>query len=688
MQSLLKLFRGRSIAVAMPSVSMLEVDDVRWAVGVIAGVFRKMAPQTQVDGAQSDKLLLGHLADLGLEVSSLSVEDWLDDAKTPLDTKILVIGEHLRIILGRKEGDALLLEKGARRPQTVPFADLQASLGNARLYALASQDESSPEAYGWRWFLKAFFSRKKVIRDALITSLVIQLVALGYPLATQAIVDKVITNQAVSTLIALGVGIGLFAFFNAMMSWLRQKLMLRLANVVDADLSTRVMAHLFRLPLRYFEARPTGVLITRVHGIERIREFASGAFLLLALELPFMFIFLALMLSYSGFLSGVVLGFVAVMVVLSFACGPYLRELANMQFEAGAKLQGYITERVAAHETVKSLQLENASVSRFSELNRKQLDASLEMREFASGYGTFMQLLEQLMNAAVLCLGAYLAMTSTSLTIGMLMAFQMFAQRVSQPLIKLSGMWQELQQVRTAVSQLGDVMGMPTERYGSAPTSAGKVKGKLDVITLGFRHAADRPPLYSNLSFSVEPGQVVLVTGASGSGKSTLAKIMQGLYTDYDGFVKVDGRDIRSMAVNELRGLFGVVPQETVLFAGTIIENVMAGASVSFEQAIQACRMAGIHDVLENLPQGYQTVVGERGVGLSGGQRQRIGIARALLKRPAVLVFDEATSGLDDASAEQIAQTINYLRGKATVFFVAHKIPAGLVTDVRLTLAQ
>lgn len=429
------------------------------------------------------------------------------------------------------------------------------------------------------------------------------------------------------------------------------------------------------------------MLITRMHGVERVREFASGAFLLLALELPFMFIFLALMLSYSAVLSGIVLGFAALMVGLSFACGPHLRALANKQFEAGAKVQGFLTERVSAHETVKSLQLENTSVARYADLNRKQLDASLTMREFSNGYGTFMQLFEQLMNAAVLCMGAYLAMTTTSLTIGMLVAFQMFAQRVSQPLLKLSAMWQELQQVRTAVSQLGDVMSTPTERYGMAPTSAGRATGKLDVQSLSFRHAPDRPPLYTNLNFSVEPGQVVLVTGPSGCGKSTLAKVMLGLYPNYEGFVRIDGRDIRSMTVNELRSLFGVVPQETVLFAGTIIENVIAGSAASFEQAIHACRMAGIHEAIENLPQGYQTLVGERGVGLSGGQRQRIGIARALLKRPRILIFDEATSGLDKASAEHIAQTVNALRGQVTVLFVAHKVPGNLVADASLSLA-
>ncbi|CAB5514635.1 peptidase domain-containing ABC transporter [Achromobacter xylosoxidans] len=691
----LKSLLSRDGAAPAAPVVDISLAHAQWICAALAQICRLPLREPTSPGGTTDSIpaadLLEQLADQGLTAAAREAKLLGDSAFTPSDAISVSLGPRPAIVLGRKEGQLLVLEPGAPAPQMHPVEAFLACRPGQPCVGLTREDprfRDTTEGFGWVWFLRAFFSRKTVIRDVLIASLVIQLIALGYPLATQAIVDKVITNQAQSTLIALGIGIGLFAIFNALMSWVRQKLLLRLANVVDAELSTRVMRHLFRLPLRYFESRATGLLITRVKTVERVREFASGAFLLIALELPFMLIFLGLMLSYSGVLSGIVLGFVAVMVILSLACGPVLRAKANKQFEAGAKVQSYLTERVAAHETVKSLQLEGESVARFAELNRKELDASLDMAEFGSGYGTFMQLAEQLMNAAVLCAGAYLAMTSTSLTIGMLVAFQMFAQRVSQPLIRLSGTWQQLQQIRTGVAQLGEVMNTATERYGSAPTSAGKVNGALEVTGLGFRHAPDRPPLYADLAFQLKPGQVVLVTGPSGSGKSTLAKVMLGLYTGYEGFVRLDGRDIRTMPVNELRSHFGVVPQETVLFAGTILENVMGGAVATLEQAVQACKMAGVHQVIENLPEGYQTVVGERGSGLSGGQRQRIGIARALLKRPAVLIFDEATSGLDEASAEHIGQTVNYLRGKVTVLFVAHKVPASLTVDQHVRLGD
>ncbi len=548
--------------------------------------------------------------------------------------------------------------------------------------------EESAERFGWRWFAKAFFGHKQAIRDTLVTSLVIQLIALAFPLATQAIVDKVITNQASNTLVVLGIGIALFAFFSAALTYLRQKLLLRLANVVDGKLAQRVFDRLLRLPLPFFEYRATGVIINRIHGVERVREFFAGAFLLGALELPFMFIFLALMLSYSLALSGVVATYLVIMLSLSFLVGPMLRARFNRQAQLGAKLQGFMTEQVAASETLKSLQLENNSGRRFAEINQAYLGATLHTRELGNGYSSVMQLLEQLNNVSVLCLGAYLAMTSKGdLTIGMLVAFQMFSSRVSQPLLKLSGYWQELQQVRTAVTQLGDVMNTPTERYGVLASSTNTGRGHLQATGLGFRYNEDRPPLYEGFDFTVEPGQVVLITGPSGCGKSTLAKILQGLYVNYSGTVKVDGRDAKSMTINELRANFGVVPQEAVLFAGTILDNLMMGApTATLEQAVQACQMAGIHDVIENLPKGYQTEIGERGIGLSGGQRQRVAIARALLKRPRILVFDEATSGLDETAAEKIAETVNALRGKVSMLFIAHKVPKSLQVDRHMEL--
>jgi subfamily B ATP-binding cassette protein HlyB/CyaB len=671
----------------------LSKADAAWVVAGLASVSRRPLPKLAWSETASLAELGRVVLDVGFKLVEASLAELADEAAAQSSARWFVwtsVDGALRpaAVLSR-EGDKLLLAvPGQQTPVAASLAAVRAAASQGfRFVPHFPADEDELEKFGWRWFARAFFARKPVIRDIVIASLVVSLIGLVFPLATQAIVDKVITNQATSTLIALGTGIGLMAVFSALMGWLRQKLLLRLSNVVDAELSQRVMLHLLQLPLPYFTSRSTGTIINKVHGIERIRSFMAGAFLLVALDLPFMLVFLGLMVSYSVSLSAVVLGFLVVMLTTSFLAGPVLRARANESMQLGAKLQGYVTEQVGAVETLKCLQLEPVVARQFQGLNEAQLQAQLRLQEFSNGYGSFMQLAEQLMNALVLCLGAYWAMTSSDLTIGMLVAFQMFAQRVAQPLLKLSGMWQELQQVRVSAKMLGEIVNQPIERYSAHASSAGQVQGALAVDRLSFGYAEDRPPLYENLSFNVEPGKVVLVTGPSGSGKSTLAKLLLGLYTGYKGTMRLDGRDLRSMSVNELRAVFGVVPQESVLFTGTILENLMAVApDATFERAVLACKMAGIHQVIENLPEGYQTKVGERGAGLSGGQRQRLAIARALLKRPRVLIFDEAVASLDDAAAEQVAKAVNEVRGKVTVLFITHKVPKGLAMDAHLQL--
>jgi len=271
----------------------------------------------------------------------------------------------------------------------------------------------------------------------------------------------------------------------------------------------------------------------------------------------------------------------------------------------------------------------------------------------------------------------------------MLVAFQMFASRMAQPMLRLVGLWQEFQQASVAVKRLGDFMDLPIEPYTMVPARSRGAAGHIEISGLGFRYTDQHPFVYRNLSLSLRPGQLTVLMGPSGSGKSTLTKLMLGFYPPTEGQIMIDGRDLRNLSANELRQFFGVVSQETVLFAGTIYDNlIMANPHASFEQLMDACRKAEIHDVIECLPQGDQTVLGEHGVGLSGGQRQRIAIARALLKQPAVLVFDEATSSLDVETSEHFARTVNQLKGNSTILFITHQAPRGLEFDAVIRLGE
>jgi subfamily B ATP-binding cassette protein HlyB/CyaB len=273
-------------------------------------------------------------------------------------------------------------------------------------------------------------------------------------------------------------------------------------------------------------------------------------------------------------------------------------------------------------------------------------------------------------------------MSGNTFTIGMLVAFQMFASRVSQPMLRLVGLWQQFQQASLSVARLGDIMNAPMEPYSLIPGRVRAGSGLIEIEGLSFRYAENLPLLLKGLNLTIAPGRVVAFMGPSGCGKSTLAKLLQGLYRPSEGRIKLDGNDITYMAANELRINFGVVPQETILFSGTVYENLIsAHPHATFEQVTKACQVAEIHDVIEKLPLGYQTEIGERGVGLSGGQKQRIAIARALIKQPKILIFDEATSNLDVATAEHFCATINQLKGTITMLFITHALPKNLQVD-------
>jgi subfamily B ATP-binding cassette protein HlyB/CyaB len=543
--------------------------------------------------------------------------------------------------------------------------------------------------FGFSWFVPELLRHKTLWRDILLASLAIQLVGLATPLFTQVIIDKVIAHHSESTLIVLGVALVVFMLFTSGMSWLRQYLVLHTGSRIDAVLGEKVMRHLLRLPLPYFEARPTGILVARLHGVETLREFVSGAAVSLVLDLPFLLIFLVVMFAYSWQLTLIALGILALIVTASLVMVPVFRERLDRQFLLGARNQAFLTEYLAGMPTVKSLQLEPVVDKRYGTYLAQYLSAGFATRQVGNTYQVIASGLEQMMTLSILIVGAWYVMQNVGLTVGMLVAFQMFASRMSQPVMRLVGLWQEFQQASIAVKRLGDILDMPQEPITLTPQRTAGGAGHIEVKDIGFRYSEQHPWLYRNLRLSIANGKLTVLMGPSGCGKSTLAKLMQGFYFPQEGQITIDGRDIRQLAANELRAYFGVVPQETVLFSGTVYDNlVMAHPHAGFEDVIAAARAAEIHDVIEALPQGYQTEIGERGTGLSGGQRQRIAIARALLKRPKVLIFDEAISNLDQQTAEHFAQTINRIKGKVTMIFITHQVPRGLQVDEVINMGQ
>jgi ATP-binding cassette, subfamily B, bacterial HlyB/CyaB len=598
---------------------------------------------------------------------------------------------RLALVLQVDAQGVLVVERDGK-PRSLAHHEFHAEYED-ELWRLKKRDRDSDALatppFGLRWFIPELLRHRSAWRDVLAASLFMQLLALATPLCMQVVIDKVVVHHSQSTLLAVIIALGLFLVFNAFLGYARQYLLLHAGNRIDAILGSRIFEHLLRLPPRYFEQRPTGTLVARLHGVETIREFLTGAAASVALDLPFAVVFVALMAWYSVPLTLIALGAIGLLALLSVLVTPLLRERINRQFLAGARNQAFVTEYISAMDTVKALQLEPQLAARYSANLANYLAAGFETRQLANVYGVGATALEQALNIGILGAGAWLVMTTEGFTVGMLVAFQMFAARIAQPVLRLASLWQEFQQAAIAVQRLGDVMDAPTETWTLRATQGHTAPAKIEVQEVSFGYSSLHPPIFERFTLSMAPGACTALTGPSGSGKSTLARLLLGFQFPSAGAIRLDGRDIRNMSANELRLNFGVVPQETRLFSGTIYDNlVLAQPYASFGEITQACSLAGIHDFFHGLPQGYQSVIGEHGVGLSGGQKQRLAIARALLRRPRVLIFDEATASLDRDTAEGIGSTINRLRGKVTVLFIAHHLPQTLHVDSTARLQQ
>jgi subfamily B ATP-binding cassette protein HlyB/CyaB len=635
-------------------------------------------------------LHLPFLVVMGAQEVSNPIPDAAAQAANDADVEPAPRTSRPAIVVQINDGNIILFEAGSNTPKTMTHAEFAASYaGTVFQLALNAKTIKDPDGaqadqskFGFSWFIPELLKHRRVWRDVLIASLIIQLLALGTPLFTQVVIDKVVVHRTESTLIVIAIGLAVFMLFSALLSWVRQYLVLHTGNRVDAVLGSAVFDHLFKLPPRYFEHRPTGVIAARLHGVESIREFVASAAVSLILDLPFLLIFVGIMFYYNVTLTLVALSLIGAIVALSLIMAPVFRDRLNHQFLLGARNQAFITEYVSGLETVKSLQMEPQLSARYGDYLADYLQAGFRMKQIANTYNVVANGIEQFMSLLILVVGAYTVMHNSEFTIGMLIAFQMFAGRVSQPMLRIVGLWQQFQTANMSVQRLGDIMNAPKEPYSILPSRLRESKGSIEIDNLSFRYGENLPYLYQNFGLTVTPGKVIAIMGPSGSGKSTLTKLLQGFYVPSEGQIKLDGNDIRYLSANELRHYFGVVPQETVLFSGTIYDNLlMANPHATFDQVVHACRMAEIHDTIERLPQGYQTEIGERGVGLSGGQKQRMAIARALLKQPKILVFDEATSSLDSATAEHFAGTINQLKGKVTMLFITHALPKNLLVD-------
>jgi len=601
-------------------------------------------------------------------------------SKTPLPAIAVcrdADGQAQFFILARVDGDqALLQDPVVGRPETIRLADLQARwTGELILIASRASMASELGKFDFTWFVPAIVKYRRLLGEVLLVSLALQIFALITPLFFQVVMDKVLVHRGFTTLDVIAVGLTIVVLFEVSLTALRTYVFAHTTSRIDVELGARLFRHLLTLPLAYFQARRVGDSVARVRELENIRSFLTGNAITLVLDLLFSVVFIAVMLYYSGWLTLIVVLSLPCYVILSLAFTPLLRARLHEKFNRGAENQAFLVETVSGIDTVKAMAVEPHWTRKWDNQLAAYVSSSFKTATVGTLANSGVTLVSKLVAVATMYVGARLVING-QMSVGQLIAFNMLATQVAQPVMRLAQLWTDFQQTGISVQRLGDILNTRTEVAGTK-SALPALAGRIALESVVFRYRPDGPEVLKGVDLDIQAGEVIGVVGRSGSGKSTLTKLVQRLYVPERGRVLVDGMDLALAEASSLRRQIGVVLQENVLFNRSIRENIaLADPGAPLEAVIQAARLAGAHDFILELPEGYDTPVGEHGSTLSGGQRQRIAIARALMTKPRILIFDEATSALDYESERIIQNNMKAICKGRTVIIIAHRLSA------------
>ena len=550
------------------------------------------------------------------------------------------------------------------------------------------KDASESTTPFWQFF-ELMKPHGLIMLEVFVASLFIQIFGLITPLFTQLILDRVVVQRSELTLTAVGLGLLIFNIFRVAITGLRQYLLDHTAHRLDVALIVGFIRHTLQLPLSFFESRYVGDIISRVQENRKIERFLSGEALSILLDLITVFIYVGLMFWYSWKMALLALVIVPPFALLALIATPFLQKISREIFGAYANESSYLIEALTGIRTVKSTAVEQTVRWHWENLLHKEVKTSFSGQVLSNRLQIFSNTIQALATTGLLWFGAHLVIHN-QLTIGQLVAFNMLFSNIITPFQRLTVLWNQLQEVVIAIERINDVLDAEPEEdlQNQARQNLPIMKGYIRFENVTFRyHQESDNNVLENLSFEIQPGQMVALVGRSGSGKTTISKLALGLYSPTDGKILIDGQDITSISLNSLRQQVGVVDQDTFLFGGTIRENISLGhPGATLEDVIQAAKLAGADEFIKKLPMGYETQIGEGGGLLSGGQRQRIAIARALLSNPKLLVLDEATSHLDTESERIIQRNFNtILKGKTTLV-IAHRLSTVRNADLILVL--
>ncbi len=628
-------------------------------------------------------------SEFGLKARAVTTS-WGRLAKTPLPA-IAALRDGGFLILAKMADDKLLVQNPlAPRPQIMTRGELEAGW-DGRILLLTRRRNLGDlgRRFDLTWFIGAIHKYRGLLTEVLIASLFLQIFALISPLFFQVVIDKVLVHRGLSTLDVLIIGLVAISIFETVLGGLRTYVFAHTTNRIDVELGARLFRHLLALPIAYFQARRVGDSVARVRELENIRNFLTSSALTLVVDLAFTVVFLAVMFYYAPFLTWIVLGAFPFYIAISAIATPLFRRRLDEKFARGAENQAFLVENVTGIETLKAMAVEPQVQRRWEEQLAGYVTASFRVINLGNAASQAVQLVSKLVTAGTLYYGARLVIAG-DLTVGELVAFNMLAGRVSAPVLRLAQLWQDFHQARLSVARLGDILNsVPEPTYSPTRTALPAIRGDVVLDHVTFRYRTDGPAVLHDVSINIPAGQIVGIVGPSGSGKSTLAKLVQRLYAPESGRVLVDGADLALADPAWLRRQIGVVLQENVLFNRSVRDNIaLADPAMPIERVIAAAQLAGAHEFILELPEGYDTVVGERGGSLSGGQRQRIAIARALVMDPRILILDEATSALDYESERIIQQSMAQIARGRTVLIIAHRLSTVRQTNRIVTIER
>jgi subfamily B ATP-binding cassette protein HlyB/CyaB len=628
-------------------------------------------------GGMDNITLLRAAGEMGLKSRLITIKSE-QFIKMPLPA-IAILKNGNYIVLARQENEnVLIIDPYRKYPFTLPL-DNFFNAWNGEIF-LFTRRHTLPRSentgdFGLTWFISAAWRYKGAFGQVLFLSFILQVFGLVSPIFTQVIIDSVLVHRSLNTFDVLILGMVVVALFQAWITGLRSYLFTYTTNKIDTALSTKLFRHITALPVKYFESWQVGEVVSRVSELENVRQFITGSGLSVILDTIFVIVYIIAMFKYSSYLSLLTLLILPLYIILNLVVTPIYRKKLNDKFVVGTENQTFLIETVTGIQTIKSLAVENQFIQKWEQMLARYIKTAFVTANLSNIAGNIGSFIQQLFILVILWSGSYQVMQD-KLSVGELIAFQMMSGQVIAPILRLVNMWQNFQQTKVSVDRLSDILNENIEpTFNPNRTTLPTVRGEIVFDRVSFRYRPDTAEVINELSFSIKAGTKVGIVGRSGSGKSTLIKLIQRLYVPEAGRILIDGVDIAQVEPAWLRRQIGVVLQENFLFNGTIRDNISAAKlNAGMDEIVRAAQISGADSFIRDIPEGYDTVCGERGTALSGGQRQRIAIARALMINPSIIIFDEATSALDYESERIIKNNLDEIAKNRTMIMIAHRL--------------